>query len=69
MPRYEFQCKQCKDTFEQSLSVQDKTNGMAECPKCKSKDITQLFAGININTGKQVKSKQCGCCGGNGCCS
>lgn len=68
MPRYEFQCNKCKEVFETTMSVQDKETGKAACPKCNSKDLVQLYSGINIGTGKAVKKKSGGCCGGSGCC-
>ena len=68
MPKYEFQCNNCKETFEVTMSVKDKGITQIYCPSCKSQDLEQLYSGVNIHTGRTVKSNSGGCCGGQGCC-
>ncbi len=46
MPTYSFRCKKCGNEFDEfvSINARDKVT----CPKCKSKDLTQLITGCTI---------------------
>jgi putative FmdB family regulatory protein len=51
VPKYEFQCNTCKETFDVTMSVKDKGITQIFCPSCKSQDLEQLYNGINIHIG------------------
>jgi putative FmdB family regulatory protein len=68
MPRYEFQCNQCKEKFEVSLSIKDKESAKIVCPKCESEDTVQVYSAINVNTKYSAKNGFNGCCGDCSCC-
>jgi putative FmdB family regulatory protein len=71
MPRYEFECNQCKEKFETVLSVKDKESADIACSKCGSRDISQIYSNIYINIKKHSKAETGGCGndpGCSGCC-
>ena len=43
MPIYEYQCKQCRQSFEYLVL---RTSTPAECPHCKSSDLEQLISSV-----------------------
>ena len=42
MPIYEYECKDCKHTFEQLVFQNDRTP--VRCPRCKSENVTRLMS-------------------------
>ncbi len=63
MPKYEFRCNACKEAFELDMSIKEKMASQITCPNCRSQDVAQQYAGVNVHTGKTEKSDSCGCCG------
>lgn len=49
MPTYDFQCSRCNHKFTVITSIAEKDR--VTCPKCRSKEIRQLFTGCGINLG------------------
>jgi putative FmdB family regulatory protein len=74
MPVYDYQCNNCKFSFEIRATIQEKEAGLHPvCPKCQSPETRQvLSAGIFIFGGnKNNSSNPSSCCGpnsGSGCC-
>ena len=64
MPKYEFLCNACKETFELTMSIKEKTAAEILCPRCQSADVFQNLSGVNVCMGKSGKSDACGCFGG-----
>jgi len=45
MPFYEFQCKDCKTTYDVRASIKEKEAGLhPECPKCHSVHSHQVIS-------------------------
>ena len=55
----DFKCEDCGEKFFELVSAQNRDK--LECPKCKSKNVKQMFEG-KCNSGGAVK-------GGGGCSS
>jgi putative FmdB family regulatory protein len=53
MPDYEFECKECHHTFELHLSLKEHDEHKVECPKCKSKNVEQLFRSFFAKTDRK----------------
>jgi putative FmdB family regulatory protein len=75
MPTYEFHCKECGYTFDFFSTVAEKEQKERDhtlsCEQCGSDKVEQLFGGISILTGTQVRRNTGGgssCCGGGDCC-
>jgi len=75
MPTYEFHCKDCGYTFDFFSTVAEKERRERErtitCEQCGSDKVEQLFGGVSILTGTQVRQKTgdgSSCCGGGDCC-
>lgn len=45
MPRYDYRCEECGQTFDRFLSIKEKEETKIECPKCNSNNTTQTFGG------------------------
>ena len=45
MPRYEMQCDKCAEIYDVWSSMAEKTNSVSQatCPKCQSKDKTEIM--------------------------
>jgi putative FmdB family regulatory protein len=75
MPRYDFRCRSCGDTFEVSRSMRD-ASAPAACPQGHD-DTVRLLSTVAV-TGRGAGAAPApaggggggggGCCGG-GCCS
>jgi putative FmdB family regulatory protein len=46
MPRYDFECSECKTTFEVDLKISEKDQDSDKkvCPKCQSKKVQQIIS-------------------------
>jgi putative FmdB family regulatory protein len=44
MPRYDFRCQECGETFETELPISRRQE--AVCPECGSRDLRQLFLSV-----------------------
>ena len=69
MPRYEFRCRACGDTFEVSRPMRE-ASAPADCPQGHA-DTVKLLSTVAV-TGRGGSAPATpaggGCCGG-GCCS
>jgi putative FmdB family regulatory protein len=68
MALLDFRCKKCGEKF--SELVHSSNRDQVECPKCKSKEITQIFEGKCNTVGAAGGKSSCssGSCGGcSGC--
>jgi putative FmdB family regulatory protein len=70
MPIYEFECKKCKEEFEELVF---NTREPIHCPKCKSKQVKKLMSVAAIKTSAGFKAATrsggdggCGSCSGGG---
>ncbi|MEO0083576.1 MAG: zinc ribbon domain-containing protein [candidate division WOR-3 bacterium] len=62
MPIYEYECKDCKKTFE-VLIFNKKEEKQLCCPKCGKKNITLLISTFGVaGTDKKVSSSSCNTC-------
>jgi putative FmdB family regulatory protein len=54
MPTYEFECRQCGETFTRTETFAEhdrrKTN---KCPKCSSRKVEQLISPAFVKTSKK----------------
>ncbi|WP_344966304.1 FmdB family zinc ribbon protein [Salinactinospora qingdaonensis] len=66
MPRYEFRCKACGDTFELSRPM-DRANDPARCPHGHD-DTVKLLSTVAVGGTAADPAPGGGCCGG-GCCA
>ncbi|OFZ27984.1 MAG: hypothetical protein A2381_02680 [Bdellovibrionales bacterium RIFOXYB1_FULL_37_110] len=76
MPRYDYQCADCEEIFELSLSLGEKDAHKSPkkiCPKCNSSQINQIFSKGSGGILKHGRSKSgdtppgCSGCRGNNC--
>ncbi|HEV3169708.1 MAG TPA: zinc ribbon domain-containing protein [Actinocrinis sp.] len=72
MPRYEYRCRACGETFEKTRPMAESSAPIA-CPSGHD-DTVKLFSMVAVSTGavstaaKATPQSGGGCCGG-GCCS
>ncbi|GHC90031.1 hypothetical protein GCM10007079_36020 [Nocardiopsis terrae] len=68
MPRYDFRCRECGDTFELSRPMAD-SDAPADCPRGHG-DTVRLLSTVAVGgrAAAPASSGGGGCCGG-GCCS
>ncbi|MFD7079849.1 MULTISPECIES: zinc ribbon domain-containing protein [unclassified Streptomyces] len=67
MPRYEFRCRTCEDTFEVSRPMAE-SSAPADCPAGHADTVKLLSAVAVGGTGSAPAPSGGGCCGGGGCC-
>lgn len=53
MPTYEYSCKDCKSSFDKTLTLAAHDHQPVACPKCGSKNVTQEFARFYAVTSKK----------------
>jgi putative FmdB family regulatory protein len=70
MPLYEYQCKECGESFEVRALIKEKVAGLnLVCPKCGSPEARQLLTiAMVVHPGKEISSSGCGPSVGPGCC-
>jgi putative FmdB family regulatory protein len=70
MPLYDYQCKDCGETFEVRATIQEKIAGLdLVCVKCGSRETRQLLtAAMMVHGGKEFSPSGCGPNAGPGCC-
>jgi putative regulatory protein, FmdB family len=70
MPLYDYQCKDCSETFEVHATIKEKVAGLnLVCPKCGSHEARQLItAAVMLHGGKELSQPVCGPNPGLGCC-
>ncbi|MET9961609.1 zinc ribbon domain-containing protein [Streptomyces sp. NPDC006326] len=67
MPRYEFRCRTCEDTFEVSRPMAE-SSAPADCPAGHADTVRLLSAVAVGGTSSAPAPAGGGCCGGGGCC-
>ncbi|MFE2879433.1 zinc ribbon domain-containing protein [Streptomyces roseus] len=67
MPRYEFRCRTCEDTFEVSRPMAE-SSAPADCPAGHADTVKLLSAVAVGGTSSSPAPSGGGCCGGGGCC-
>jgi len=70
MPRYDYQCEKCGETFEVNATIKEKIAGLElVCPKCGGHEARQLLtAQVLLHGGREVSQPCCGHNAGPGCC-
>jgi putative FmdB family regulatory protein len=72
MPFYDFQCDQCKQTFEVRATFREKEAGLHPlCPSCQSEEVHQVVSAgfvMRGNGGGPIMPPSCGPTFGPGCC-
>jgi putative FmdB family regulatory protein len=53
MPVYDYRCGDCKQTFEQVLTLREHDSEKMRCPHCGSKNIEQEAAAFYTVTSKK----------------
>jgi putative FmdB family regulatory protein len=53
VPTYQYRCEKCGKSFERIESMAEHENAKAKCPKCNSKNVTQVPGRINVVTSKK----------------
>jgi len=66
MPRYEFRCRACGDTFEVERPMSEASQPAA-CPEGHDDTVKLLTTARVVKVGAPQQQQQSGCCGG-GCC-
>ena len=71
MPRYDFECQECRESFEIQASVSEyaalmKTKKI-ECAKCGSKKVTRVFSPPAIHSSSSSAQGGGCCCPGGKC--
>jgi len=73
MARYNYKCLDCGNTFCIEATIQEKEGGTSEifvCPKCKLKNIKQVFSATNfIKNIFKSEGKVGGCCSSGDVCN
>ena len=70
MPLYDYQRKQCGETFEVQATIKEKMDGLeVVCPKCGSHEARQLLTTAAVlHGGMEVSAQVCCPNAGAGCC-
>ena len=53
MPRYEYRCEQCGETFEQRETIAEHETAKPKCPKCGGEKLARAFSAFYANTSKK----------------
>ena len=53
MPLYEFQCKNCNETFTKKMKVDEMEKEKVKCPKCGSQEVQRIISGFYTVTSKK----------------
>ncbi|MFI5638909.1 zinc ribbon domain-containing protein [Streptomyces goshikiensis] len=67
MPRYEYRCRTCDDTFEVSRPMAE-SSAPADCPAGHA-DTVKLLSAVAVGgtAAASAPAPSGGCCGGGGC--
>jgi putative FmdB family regulatory protein len=60
MPRYEFKCNACKETFELTMTMKERMASQIVCPGCSSNDVLPQYSVSSITEGKAGSGQSCG---------
>jgi len=68
MPIYEYQCLDCRRSFEMIRPIKD-ADSAAECDECHSKNVKRLISLFNAaSEGRSISGgNSCGGCAGGSC--
>lgn len=50
MPTYEYRCRECHEVFDRVEALADHGSKRPPCPKCKSKNVEQVFTSFFAKT-------------------
>jgi len=53
MPLYEFQCKNCNETFTKKISISEMEKTKVKCPKCDSENVKKKISNFFSITSKK----------------
>lgn len=72
MPRYDFECQDCRKGFEMKSSFSEYAAQMKEkkikCPKCGSKKVIRVYSAPAVVFTKSSSQNSGGCCCPGGKC-
>jgi len=64
MPTYKFECSDCKENFEKTMTMTERGSAVIVCPKCGSHGAAQKYSDFNVIVKKSEKScPNASCCG------
>jgi putative FmdB family regulatory protein len=68
VPRYDYVCRDCGNSFDIRMSISAYSEGAApSCPECGSDNATRSFAAVNVLTGsRSAGGAASGACGPSG---
>ena len=66
VPRYDFRCRSCGETFEVSRPMAD-SSSPAPCPGGHD-DTVRLLSTVSVSSGAPARTSPSGGCCGGGCC-
>ena len=70
MPNYDFECQDCRKTFEVRATIKEMEEGKISCIKCNSKNIKRIFNGFGFCKGgssSSTTSSSCSTCSSGNC--
>lgn len=50
MPRYEYQCQECREEFTRTEHMSEHGSKAPTCPKCESKKVVPVFSSFYAKT-------------------
>ena len=53
MPIYEYECRECGESFSIRLHIDEHDRKRPKCPKCGSRKLEQKFTGFFAKTAKK----------------
>ena len=53
MPTYQYHCKNCGKSFERTETISEHEILKVKCPKCDSKNVTQVPGRVHVVTSKK----------------
>ncbi|MGI5864217.1 MAG: FmdB family zinc ribbon protein [Myxococcales bacterium] len=65
MPLYEFECRTCRERFEDLVRAAD-ADMVVQCPTCGAKDAVRLLSAPAISLGNSAGKSGGSSCGGHG---
>jgi len=62
VPRYDYLCDSCGETFEVRASMAEYSSLEPHCARCDSDEVSRVFAGLNVIGARSSSSSSDGCC-------
>ncbi len=53
MPRYEFPCQKCNESFELIMSISEREKAKIKCPTCWGTRVVPQLGGLMVQTAKK----------------